>query len=122
VSDVSRDIFYKAHRPLVVAAFLEPRQIAELPPGGALRVDVAQPVASVVACERIDMERHLALMSRSLERHRNNARTRRMKRGGRRATSRLLLERAQHARDGAGQPQPAVELGLRRAASLRVSA
>src|SRR5688572_31155323 len=57
-------------------------------------------------------------MSRSLERHRINASTRRMKRGGRRATSRLLLERAQHARDGAGQSQPPVELGLRRAAAL----
>src|SRR6185295_19742568 len=57
-------------------------------------------------------------MSRSLECHRDNASTRRMKRGGRRATSRLLLEHAQHARDGAGQPQPAVELGLRRAASF----
>src|SRR5205823_12978056 len=61
VSDVSRDIFCNAHRPLVVATLLEPRQIAELPPGGALRVDVAQPVTSVVACERIDMESHLAL-------------------------------------------------------------
>jgi hypothetical protein len=61
VPGVSRDIFDQAHRPLVVAAFLEPRQIAELPPGGASGVDVAQPVASVVACERIDMKRHLAL-------------------------------------------------------------
>src|SRR2546426_620826 len=57
-------------------------------------------------------------MSRSLELHWNNASTRRMKRGGRRATSRPLFERPQHARDGAGQAQPAVELGLRRAASL----
>ena len=61
MSDVSLDIFCNAHRPLVVAALLEPRQIAELPPGGALRVDVAQPIARAVACERIDMERHLAL-------------------------------------------------------------
>src|SRR5262249_6943925 len=41
VSDISRDIFYKAHRALVVAALLEQCQIAELPPGGPLRVDVA---------------------------------------------------------------------------------
>src|SRR5262245_27456053 len=57
-------------------------------------------------------------MSRSLECHRNTASTRRMNRGDRRGTSRLLLERAQHARDDAGQPQPAVELALRRAPSL----
>src|SRR5918911_1351513 len=57
-------------------------------------------------------------ISRSLERPPNAAMTRRMTRGGRSATSRSLFERAQHARDGAGQPQPAVELGLRRAASL----
>ena len=61
VLDVSPDIFHDAHRPLVVAALLESRQIAEPPPGGALRIGVAQPVTSVVACERIDMERHLAL-------------------------------------------------------------
>src|SRR6185503_8164902 len=41
VSDVSREIFCHAHRPLVMAAFLEPRHIAELSPGSALRVGVA---------------------------------------------------------------------------------
>ena len=60
VSDVAGDIFCNAQRPLVVAALLEPRQAAELPPGGAPRVGVVQPVTSVVACQRIDMERSRA--------------------------------------------------------------
>jgi hypothetical protein len=68
VSDVSRDIFRKAHRPLVVAALLEPRQIAELPPRGALCVDVAQSVTSVVARQRVDMEKEKGRVSLSATR------------------------------------------------------
>jgi hypothetical protein len=67
-SDVSRDIFRKAHRPLVVAALLEPRQIAELPPRGALCVDVAQSVTSVVARQRVDMEKEKGRVSLSATR------------------------------------------------------
>src|SRR4029453_11031704 len=57
-------------------------------------------------------------MSRSLAPQVKSAINRRKTRGGRSFISGSLLDRTQHARDRAGQPQPPFELGLRGAPSF----
>src|SRR5438128_3806733 len=57
-------------------------------------------------------------MSRSLAPHVKSPVSRLKKRGGRIVTSCSVFYRAQHARDGSREPQPALELSLRSAAAF----
>ena len=116
--DVPHDFLNEAAAQDVVTLFLEPECAAETSTGCARRLRLAHTRADEVTRHRLDVKRHLLIhlaIAGAPSEERDQAAE---ERGGRRVISGSLFERAQYPRDGAREPQPPVELGLRSAAAL----